>query len=314
MRKLAVGLIAVVSAGAQTPEKAAVPAVWDEAQKPIVATVEKYLGAFNKGDVKALEGFFDPNARLTTVDGEIIEGRDAILAMFRDGFAGNPGLTMRSEIRSIRLVAETVAIETGFSYTRTTADPVDDVVAYEVVHVHRDGSWRMFEIFETAPVEDSPKELHVEKLAGLDFLVGEWLEESETATIEHRAEWSPNHRWLLLNFHAEDLAGKPIRVASQRIGWDPRAKSIRSWLFEEDGGHAEGFWTHSDNGRDWTIRANGVLADGRCMASTLKFERVTADRIRIVGYDRTVDGTALPDAPPRYLVRKPQATNAKKLQ
>ena len=278
---------------------------WSEAQKPVVEMVERYVTAFNKGDAKALEEFFAEDARLVTVDGEILEGRPAILELFREGFEGNPGLTMSSDIRSVRLVGDSVAIENGFLSTRTKADPRDDVVAYEVVHVKRDGRWRMFDIFETAPVEDSPKELHAEKLAALDFLAGEWIEESESATIEHVVRWTPNHRFLILNYHAASPDGKPIRVAEQRIGWDPRSKSIRSWLFEEDGGHAESTWTASADGKSWTVRADGVLADGRSIVSTLKLEQVSKDRIRIAGYDRSIDGVEQPDAPTRHLVRKP---------
>lgn len=278
---------------------------WSEAQKTIVETVERYVAAFNKHELKALEDFFAEDSRLVTVDGEILEGRPAILELFREGFEGNPGLAMTSDIRSVRLIGDSVAIETGFLATRTDADPKDNVVAYEVVHVKRDGRWRMFDVFETSPAQDTPVELHAEKLAPLDFLAGEWIEESETATIEHVCRWSPNHRYLILNYHSESLDGKPIRVAEQRVGWDPRAKSIKSWLFEEDGGHATSTWTSSPEGDSWTVRVDGVLADGRSIASTLKVERTAKDRIRISGYDRSIDGVAQPDAPPRHLVRKP---------
>lgn len=294
--------LSMVLAGAQEPE--AKP-VWSDAQKPVVETVERYVAAFNKHDLKALEDFFAEDSRLVTVDGEILEGRPAILELFREGFEGNPGLTMTSDIRSVRLIGDSVAIEAGFLATKTDADPKENVVAYEVVHVKRDGRWRMFDVFETSPAEDAPVELHAEKLAALDFLAGEWIEESETATIEHVVRWTPNHRFLILNYHSETPDGKPIRIAEQRVGWDPRAKTIKSWLFEEDGGHATSTWTASPEGNSWTVRVEGVLADGRSIASTLKLERTAKDRIRISGYDRSIDGIAQPDAPARHLVRKP---------
>lgn len=298
------GLLWISVSYGRAQEKLSKPA-WSDAQKPIVETVERYTAAFNKHDLKALADFFAEDSRLVTVDGEILEGRPAILELFREGFEGNPGLAMTSDIRSVRLIGDSVAIEAGFLATRTDADPKDNVVAYEVVHVKRDGRWRMFDIFETSPAQDSPVELHAEKLAALDFLAGEWIEESETATIGHVVRWTPNHRYLILNYHSETPDGKPIRVAEQRVGWDPRAKTIKSWLFEEDGGHATSSWISSPEGDSWTVRVDGVLADGRSIASTLKVERMAKDRIRISGYDRSIDGVAQPDAPLRHLVRKP---------
>jgi uncharacterized protein (TIGR02246 family) len=281
--------------------------VWNDAQKPVVENVERYVAAFNRGETKGLDEFFAEDARLVTVDGEILEGRQAILELFREGFESNPGLSLSSDIRSVRLIGDSVAIETGFITTKTTADPKPDTIAYEIVHVRRDGRWRMFDIFETAPADDGPRELHAEKLAPLDFLAGEWIEEAESATIEHSVRWTSNHRFLILNYQSEAADGKPIRVAEQRIGWDPRAKTIKSWLFEEDGGHATSTWTTTADGSVWTIRVDGVLADGRSIASTLKLERVSKDRIRIHGYDRSIDGSDQPDAPTRHLVRKPPA-------
>lgn len=298
------GILTIAAAIASAQEPAA-KSVWSDAQKPIVETVERYVAAFNKHDVKALEAFFAEDSRLVTVDGEILEGRPSILELFREGFEGNPGLSMTSDIRSIRLIGDSVAIETGFLATKTDADPKENVVAYEVVHVKRDGRWRMFDIFETSPAEDTPVELHAEKLAALDFLTGEWIEESETSTIEHVVRWTPNHRYLILNYHSETPDGKPIRVAEQRVGWDPRARTIKSWLFEEDGGHATSTWTSSPESNSWTVRVEGVLADGRSIASTLRVERPAKDRIRIKGYDRSIDGIAQPDASVRHLVRKP---------
>ncbi len=294
----------VFPAFAEGQENAVKPR-WNEAQKAVADTVERYVAAYNKHDAKALEEFFAEDARLVTVDGEVFEGRAAILDLFREGFEGNPGLSMTSDVRSIRLIGDSAAIETGFLTTRTEADPHDNIVAYEVVHIRRDGRWRMFDIFETSPADEGPKEPHAEKLAPLDFLAGEWIEESESATIVHTVRWTTNHRYLLLNYHSETPDGKPLRIAEQRIGWDPRKKSIRSWLFEEDGGHAESGWTQSADGQSWTIRVEGVLADGRSIASTLKLEPVSKDRIRISGYDRSIDGVEQPEAPTRHLVRKP---------
>jgi len=277
---------------------------WDESQKPIVDSVQKYTEAFNKGDVALLQPFYAEDVRLTTVDGDVIEGRDAVLALCREGFEGNPGLKLRPDVRSVRLVGEHTAIESGFLSTTTTADPVENTIAYRVIHVKRDGTWLIFDIFETASADRETKEPHAEKLAVLDFMVGDWVEETESATVEHHARWTTNHRFLLIDYMAETGEGKPGLVAEQRVGWDPRSRSIRSWVFETDGGHATAYWTPSTDGKSLTIKSEVVLADGRIVTGTTVCERVAEGRMEIRTYDRSADGETIDDAPVRHLVRK----------
>ena len=47
----------------------------------------------------------------------------------------------------------------------------------------------------------------------------------------------------------------------QIIGWDPAAKTIRSWTFDSNGTFAEATW--EQKGDRWFLRNRGVLPDGR---------------------------------------------------
>lgn len=277
---------------------------WSPAQKPVIAAVEAFTSAFNKGDLKALENFYTEDARLVTVDGAVFEGRDAILALFRQGIAGNPGLKLASDVRSVRLVGENVAIETGISGTTTDADKSPKSVAYHVVHVKRDGAWKMFDVMETAPVGDETAATEADRLAVLDALVGEWVEETETATLRHHARWSPSHKFLLIDYIAATGDQKPTLVSTQRVGWDPKSKSIRSWIFEEDGGHGTATWTPDPVSKAWKAKGEAVLADGRVVSSTTLLDASAPGKVVIKSYDRTSNGQALDDAPIRTLVRK----------
>lgn len=277
---------------------------WSEAQQPIVQSVAGYTAAFNKGDMAAIKEYFAEDARLVTVDGEVFQGRDAVLALFAAGLQGNPGLKIVNDVRAIRLVGDTAAIESGFSSTTTEADKAPKTVAYYVVHVKRDGRWKMFDIMETEPARDVTETPHVEKLAALEGLVGEWVEETETATVRHVVRWSPSHRYLLIDYVAATGDARPVVVSSQRVGWDPKSKSIRSWLFEEDGGNGTATWTAELGERVWKIKGEAVLADGRVVTGTTLFDGSVKDKILIRGYDRSVDGRAVDDAPTRTLVRQ----------
>lgn len=285
---------------------------WTEAQKPIVEVAKNFATAFNKHDVGQLKGFFVEDARLVTVDGVVLQGRDAILELLNAGIAGNPGIKQAGDIRSIRLIGDSVAIEQGFIQTTTDADKKPNVVAYNMVYVKRDGQWKIFDVMETAPVAQPIGAEYAQELTALDVLVGEWIEESEFATVHHKVKWSPNHRYLLIEYVAETQSGKTVTISNQRVGWDPKSRTIRSWLFEEDGGHGTATWTETEPGKSWLIKSEAVLADGQSVSATLRLSLEGDRRIKIAGYDRTADGKALPDAPARTLIGlSPKPTSGK---
>ena len=67
--------------------------------------------------------------------------------------------------------------------------------------------------------------------------------------------WTDNHRFILGQFTVQ-IAGKPAMTGTQRIGWDPLKKTIRSWVFDSEGGFAEGTWTL--DGNKWVVKLTGV--------------------------------------------------------
>ena len=91
-------------------------------------------------------------------------------------------------------------------------------------------------------------------------------------------------------FREEPIA---LTEGTQWIGWDPAAKKIRSWTFDDSGGFGEGTWTK--DGAKWTIKSSAVLPDGKKAASTNTVARVDADTITWAVTDRTLDGKPLPD-------------------
>ena len=79
---------------------------------------------------------------------------------------------------------------------------------------------------------------------------------------------------------------------TQRIGWDPRHKQIRSWVFDSDGGFSEGFW--SRDGERWVMKSTGVLKDGRAASATNVLTRVNRDTMNWTSVDRTSEPRSCP--------------------
>src|SRR5262249_30308071 len=97
--------------------------------------------------------------------------------------------------------------------------------------------------------------------------------------------------------------GKPVMHGSQRIGWDPLTRQIKSWVFDSEGGHGEGLW--SRDGDRWVVKATGVRADGKVVSTTNIITYVNKDKALWASVDRGLGGDALPDVEEFALVRKP---------
>ena len=101
------------------------------------------------------------------------------------------------------------------------------------------------------------------------------------------------------------IEGKPALSGSQRIGYDPLTKQIKSWVFDNDGGHGEGDWTRQ--GDQWIIKARGVLRDGKVATATHVITYLSKDMILWKTMDRTVGSDTMAEAIEFVMVRKPPA-------
>jgi hypothetical protein len=98
---------------------------------------------------------------------------------------------------------------------------------------------------------------------------------------------------------AEPLA--PMHV-TQRIGWDPLSRQIRSWVFSADGGHGEAFW--SRDGSSWLARTTAVLPDGSQTSSLNVYTYDGKDRCTWQSFHTHTGGEHLPPVN-MTMIRKP---------
>lgn len=90
---------------------------------------------------------------------------------------------------------------------------------------------------------------------------------------------------------------------SQRLGWDPLAKQIRSWVFDSEGGFAEGLWTR--DGDQWIIKMRGVTKEGRVASGTNIITKLSDHRLTWQSRDRVVGGERIADTDEVLVVRRP---------
>ena len=140
-----------------------------------------------------------------------------------------------------------------------------------------------------------------EQLAELQWLIGDWVDESPDALVMTSYRWTDNHCYILNDFKVQ-TGGRPMMTGTERIAWYPLAKTIRSWVFDSEGGFGEGIWT--PEGNHWIVKRTGVTRDGKIASSTTVITQVSKDHMTWESRDRIVGGEKTPDIGPVKVTRK----------
>ena len=120
--------------------------------------------------------------------------------------------------------------------------------------------------------------------------------------------WSDDKNFLLRDFVIH-VQGQPVMTVSQRIGWDPLTKQIKSWVFDSEG-RMKGRHCGPRSGNHWFIKSTGVLPDGRIADSGHQhvLTRVgpnTACLGRHASTERTVGEETVAEPAEYVMVRRP---------
>ena len=173
---------------------------------------------------------------------------------------------MSIDVDSIRFLTPDVAVEEGVTSTFPDGDTLTSRGRYTVLHLKRNGRWMMQSV---RVVEEESLSAYGE-LQPLEWLVGEWMDEGRDEIVESKFAWDDNKSFLLEDFQII-REGSVVLKGNQRIGWDPQAKQIRSWTFDNAGGFGEAVWTGVSD--DWVCKAKGVRSDGGSASATRTLRR-----------------------------------------
>lgn len=241
---------------------------------------------------------FTDDAQITD-DAGSTRGRKSIEAHFAAYFAEQPKAKLAIKIDDLRFLTPDVAIEDGHAIVSpVAAGGVVEKTRYTVVYVKQGGKW-----LQSSLREEEDDEVSVpERLRDLEWLVGDWVNESHEAVVFSTCKWSDDRHYLLRDFTV-NVAGKPALKGTQRIGWDADKKQVRSWVFDSDGGFSEGYWSRL--GDQWMIKAHGFHHDGQPVSATMMITRLGPGTLRWSAFDRTRGGDLIPLVDDYTLVRRP---------
>jgi uncharacterized protein (TIGR02246 family) len=252
---------------------------------------------FAAGDARTLAQMFTEDAQVADDSGSTL-GRPAIETRFQNYFAANPGIKIRLMVDSLRFLGPDMATEEGRAIvTPATPGAAPETTRYSVIYVRQGGRWLQSIVRDFAMEPAVP-----DRLKELEWLVGDWVNESSESVVTTNCRWSDDRHYLLRDF-AVTVQGKPVIKGTQRIGWDPAQKQIRSWVFDSDGGFSGGYWSHS--GEQWMIKSDGVNHDGKDVSATFTITRLAPGRLLWRSTDRTRGGEVIPGVDEYTMVRRP---------
>lgn len=268
----------------QSPDEAAVS-----------AQAEAFVRAFDAGDAGAIAQLFTPDARAIDARGEVANGREAIEREYASLFRENSGLRLEIKVDDVHLVSSDAAIDEGTTRVTSKNGLPPVVNRYSAISVKKDGKWLLANVREL-PAASSPQD----QLKALEWLVGEWVDESEDSAIQSNCRWANDKQSLIRDFTIRSR-GKVVMTGTQRIGWDPRAEQIKSWEFDSEGGHGEGLWARI--GDQWIVKATAVLQDGRSATATHMITPENPSTCHWRTTDRTIGSQVIPAVQEFVMVR-----------
>jgi hypothetical protein len=165
---------------------------------------------------------------------------------------------------TLRFVAPSVAIEDGAVGHGAGDEGVERAGRFSAVWVKRDGKWLLASLRESAAALPPGKP----ELRPLAWLVGQWAGGDGEAAIIMSWDWSDNGHYLVGEYLIYGSGGEVVS-GSQRLGWDPATKQIKSWTFNSQGGSGEGHWRR--DGERWVVNSLHVTADGKTAKSAASY-------------------------------------------
>ena len=247
---------------------------------------------------QALAQHWSPDAVYTNrATGEEVVGRAAIGEQFTTLFKNQPELKLDVSVASVQFVSPNVAVEHGTAKT-LAPNLAPESIDYTAVYVQRDGKWLLDRVTDSA----SPAApTNYERLKVLEWMVGEWTGDTPEAAVAVECRFTKNQNFLTRSFSLS--TGDDVQFSGmQIIGWDPAAKSIRSWTFDSNGTFAEATW--KQKGEKWFIHNRGVLPDGRTATMINVMKPVDENSFTWQTIERTAGGELLPNIEEIVIVRR----------
>jgi uncharacterized protein (TIGR02246 family) len=284
------------------PAEAAAPASSTTAadENSVRETLAAYVAAYNQKNAAKLVEFFTPEGTLIDSENVATRGREAIAQEFSEAFAERTTYTLEAKIDLVRLITPDVAQATGVA---RLVSPKEATIAnqFAALLARQGGVWKIVEIRDYPAPAGSVTPY--ERLKELEWMVGDWVDESEDAQVSSTVRWGQGKGFLIRDYSVQ-VKGEPTTSGLMIIAWDPQTAQIKSSIFNADGSRGEGSWTRAAENQ-WVVKAHGSTADGRPTSATQVITLVNKDALKTSSIDRVIGEEIVRDLEDIIMVRKP---------
>lgn len=270
----------------------------DETQA-VVDRLQDFTRAFNRRDLNDVASFLSEDVALVfPTTGQEVVGKSATITFLRDKMQKLSGKNVLFKAGPVVFPQENTSIAEGVFQISDDKGNVQNQLARKFELEKQNGQW-VIDIINEIDM-DVPPSVY-DHLKELEWLVGTWKDEDENVTIQYSTEWDTNRNFLLQNF-TMDVYGLDAMEGIQIIGWDPIEKKIRSWIFDSDGGHGNGFW--SRRGDSWYVPIHYLLSSGKQASAVNIYKKIDSQSYSYSSVDREVGGRKLPNIEPVTILKE----------
>lgn len=268
-----------------------------EDEAAIRKAVQSYADAYNRGDAAAVAAHWSRDGAYVADSGERFKGPDKMRPALERFLSENKGIRMTVAVFDVQVQASAGAVAKGIAtLSRQRGEP--DELLFTAAYVKESGAWKLLSVEEE---ESTVPFSTIAQLGQLEWLIGEWVDQDEDATVETTFRWTNNYGFISGSFRVI-VQGRLDAEGTQVIGWDPVSRKIRSWVFDDKGGFGEGEWT--SDGNRWTVKLKNVLGSGQKASSINVYTYVDPNTFSWHSTGREVDGEPLPNIDEVIVVRK----------
>ncbi len=259
--------------------------------------IESYVETYNRGDASAAASHWSRQGSYLTQTGEYAKGPDKIRPALENFFAENKGIQVKVAVFDIQRQPAGRAIAKGFAaFHQPDGENEEDLVTATLVK--ENGEWKFLKVEEE---ESSAPLASIAALGELEWLIGDWVDQDDSGSVETSFRWAKDYAFINGTFRVT-VGDRVDLEGTQVIGWDPVAKKIRSWIFDNKAGFGEGEW--SSAGNRWTVKVNSTLGTGEKASSINIYTYVDPNSFTWQSVSHEVNGELLPDIDEVTVVRK----------
>ena len=280
---------------AATPAASEIP----EAEIPFWDNAQAFVDAYTARDTEAIGRLFTEDVEFFDEYGERTIGREAVQDLFASVFENSPEAMIEEiQLDQVRFITDRVALEEGVTVSADSPSAVPASSRYVALHVKgEDGTWRI----NTLKSYGRDVADRAANLGQMIWMVGDWVSEQSEAVVKTSCRWSEDGNYLLKDFTVQ-VDGETALSGTQRIGWDPLRRQIRSWTFDSDGGFFQGVWTR--NGNQWLVSVHGVTSDGEPSSGTAVHTIVDGEMVTWQYRNLVIGREVREDTEPVVMVRR----------